>query len=471
MCDSVHLDSGRGLRERVSYLEANVPLVRGSISPLDEVPLLTRTLIRDFVSAIKVQQPSRHNQTLPDKTLMFMATDKAKVLRAAISLHPKGEMTVNGRIELISEQDIFIEGKCQSKSISELALDGNDNVYTVMPGCLVKMPLTICALLNCQKECESAGDPNCRFDGSCHVPRADQQAELRKTIHVSQFNQCPVESVKPTLPPATSTTVRVTTKPTTTSGPDLVNPELEKSTKDDIAEAGFLSGTNKTLLIVAVALFLGFVLGALSLQFYRKCRKGSNDGEKGLSYANHDSPNDETLKLFTAAGGGDNSRIDSIYMNEGVQLGTGAAAPRIQSTGSDSSGDSGIGRASGDHTNAQIYQPHHIYDSATTGRPQRPKTLNIQPNYNTIAEQHRNSYHKQFGTMHYQTTASSNGLDEIHTRVPTVQQFNTSSKQRIRLGSSSLQQYSTLQTTQRRDMYVRQQSAPTQRQVITLINT
>ena len=106
MCDSVHLDSGRGLRERVSYLEANVPLVRGSISPLDEVPLLTRTLIRDFVSAINVQQPSGYNQTLPDKTLIFMATDKAKVLLATTSLHSKGEMTVNGRIELISDQDI-----------------------------------------------------------------------------------------------------------------------------------------------------------------------------------------------------------------------------------------------------------------------------------------------------------------------------------------------------------------------------
>ena len=152
-------------------------------------------------------------------------------------------------------------------------------------------------------------------------------------------------------------------------------------------------------------------------------------------------------------------------MNEGVQLGTGAAAPRIQSTGSDSSGDSGIGRASGDHTNAHIYNPH-LFDSATTGRPQRPKTLNIQPNYNTVGN-HRNSYHKsQFGTMHYQTTASSNGLDEIHTRAPQVQQFNTTSKQRIRLGSSSLQQYSTLQTSQRRDMYARQQSAPAQRQVI-----
>ena len=473
MCDAAHLASGDGLRETMSFLKANTPLVMGSIVPLDGVPLLTRTLIRDFVNAIKVQPPRHHNGTLPDKTLMFIATDKAKVLRASISLYPKGEMTVNGRVELISEQDISIESKCESKTISEIALDGNENVYAVMPGCLVKMPLTICSLLNCQKECESAGDPNCYFDaGSCHVPRPEQAAFLdaKSTIHVSKFNNCPTTPVKPIDTTTTTTTTVKSTKITTTSLPVDQQSKMGESVRpEDVQQASFF-GDNKILWIVVGALLTGFFIGAFSFYFFKKCCQPGNDGDKSFAYQNENGETDP-LKLFTAtSAAGDNSRIDSIYMNEGVQLGTGAAAPRIQSTGSDSSGDSGIGRASGDHTNAHIYNPH-LFDSATTGRPQRPKTLNIQPNYNTVGN-HRNSHHKsQFGTMHYQTTASSNGLDEIHTRVPQVQQFNTTSKQRIRLGSSSLQQYSTLQTSQRRDVYVRQQSAPTQRQVICPIVT
>lgn len=470
MCDATHLASGEGLRETMSFLKANTPLVMGSIVPLDGVPLLTRTLIRDFVNAIKVQPPRHHNGTLPDKTLMFIATDEAKVLRASISLYPKGEMTVNGRVELISEQDISIASKCTSKVISEIALDGNDNVYAVMPGCLVKMPLAICSLLNCRKECESAGDPNCYFDDDlCHVPRPEQAAFLgaKSTIHVSKFNQCPTTPVKPVDTTTTTTTTIKSTKPTEpTPLPADQQPKLSESIKsEDVPQQASIFAGNKILWIVVAALLIGIGIGAFSLYFFKKCCKTSNDGEKSFAYQNENGETDP-LKLFNAASAaGDNSRIDSIYMNEGVQLGTGAAAPRIQSTGSDSSGDSGIGRASGDHTNAHIYNPH-LFDSATTGRPQRPKTLNIQPNYNTVGN-HRNSYHKsQFGTMHYQTTASSNGLDEIHTRAPQVQQFNTTSKQRIRLGSSSLQQYSTLQTNQRRDMYARQQSAPAQRQVI-----
>ena len=459
------------LREAVSYMEENSPLVVGSITPLDGVPLLTRTLNRDLITTIKVQEPVRYNETRADKTLVFMGTDNAKVLRASISLYKKGEMTVDGRVELISEQDLGVTlgQKCNSRIIKELALDGSDSVFTVMSpsqqdqnDCLVQMPLAICGLLNCQEECKSAGDPNCYFDKVCHVPHPEQSL-VHKTKHVGKFTHCPVVPVKPTA--ATTSTTPITSSKSTrmmpTQLPNLA--PVESSQETDIQEASFFSGNNMWL-YGGGFLLLGILIGVFSFWWLKKCSKHENDAEKTFSYPNE--PETETLKLFTAASGANNSRIDSVYMNEGVhgvQLGTGTA-PRIQSTGSDSSGDSGIGRASGDHTNTNIYNPD-LYGSATTGRPQRPKTLNIQPNYNTIGAQHRNSYHKQFGTMHYQTTASSNALDEIHTRPP-VQQYNTTSKQRIRLGSSSLQQYSTLQTNQRRDMYARQHSAPTHRQVI-----
>jgi len=153
-------------------------------------------------------------------------------------------------------------------------------------------------------------------------------------------------------------------------------------------------------------------------------------------------------------------------------------APRIHSTGSDSSADSGFIRASGDHTNV-----HLNFESATTGRV-KPRSLKLSvSNYNTIGGngiqlRHgapssatvSSGYNKQFGSMKYATTASSTGLNELDRLTGSTMTHNSminhnhglplTSQTKPRLGSSSLQ-YSTLQT---RSMYTRQQSAPASRQ-------
>ena len=157
-------------------------------------------------------------------------------------------------------------------------------------------------------------------------------------------------------------------------------------------------------------------------------------------------------------------------------------APRIHSTGSDSSADSGFIRASGDHTNV-----HLNFESATTGRV-KPRSLKLSvSNYNTIggngiqlrhggppsSATSSSGYNKQFGSMKYATIANSTGwlnqLDGLTNGSPMTHNsmmnhnhgLPLASQTKPRLGSSSLQ-YSTLQT---RSMYTRQQSAPASRQV------
>ena len=403
-------------------------------------------------------------------------------------------------LELLSEQSLI--GSCGSTSDEDLGLTAltinyeSWKIFGYQDNCVMSVPLTLCGLFKCKEECNSAGDPNCNFDEN--IQKCNLRTEDDVITEVSEFQKCPkvVIPTKKSAPPTTTTTTLATNSNMgeirKIEDDDVKNDEPDS---DDViggpneAGIGGASGSwQKTTYIAVLALVIGLILGAIMVVF---CKKFRNTNQKddvimGNDVTGNGDGDEVTRNLF-------NSRHDShiydsnIYTNhtmthgdsQGGAILNSGTAPRIHSTGSDSSADSGFIRASGDHTNV-----HLNFESATTGRV-KPRSLKLSvSNYNTIggngiqlrhgatsSAKTSSGYNTQFGSMKYATTASSTGLNELDRLTGASKTHNSmmnhnhglpmASQTKPRLGSSSLQ-YSTLQT---RSMYTRQQSAPASRQV------
>jgi len=428
-------------------------------------------------------------------------------IELSITFFFSAEMGGERTLELLSEQSLV--GPCGPMSDEDLGLTAltinyeSWKIFGYQDKCVMSVPLTLCGLFKCKEECNSAGDPNCNFDEN--VQKCNLRTEDDVITEVSEFQKCPKVFIPPktSAPPTTTTTTQATDSNMGEirkgeNDDDVTSDETES---DDViggpneAGIGGASGSwQKTTYIAVLALVIGLILGAIMVVFCKKFRNTNrkDDVIMGNDVTGNGDGDEVTRNLF-------NSRHDShiydsnIYTNhtmthgdsQGGAILNSGTAPRIHSTGSDSSADSGFIRASGDHTNV-----HLNFESATTGRV-KPRSLKLSvSNYNTIggngiqlrhgapsSATASSGYNKQFGSMKYATTASSTGLNELDRLTGSSMTHNSmmnhnhglpiASQTKPRLGSSSLQ-YSTLQT---RSMYTRQQSAPASRQVQNPLDT
>ena len=439
----------------LKYIASNTPESQERPRAIDNEPLMTRTVFqsaddRDLMKRVEVQSYDWNK----DYGLVVIGTTNSKIIRASLKLKgDKGSIVHRKRLQFLTEQSVHSDKYCTlGDGVLALAIDDlHQTVYASGTSCLTRIDATAsCSAYGCRTACGSSADPSCYWNvnrDTCDVRTEYTVVEQTSAQTHEFFKACPTAA-----PTTTSTQSRTTRTQTTRrqvyvepekelkENPVAIAPDMSMSVATEPAESEEKSWMF-TALILCVSLIVGLFLGVVVTVFCYKWRRNANGRKDSSNTAveyDDGSKVHVTAPLAVMRDGKD--RHCSVYEN----------TIRLESTGSDSSRDSGIrlsGESGQEHHNSRVEHEYTGIHANTTGRI-RPKNLELKRAHQQQYQTLNGSTH--FGSMKYSTTARGASSRPLPSGQPTT----PTSKSQTKLGINSLH-YATMQPK-----FTRAQSCP-----------